>query len=505
MFEYLFALSSSRFIYFGLIALIYVLFPRFAVWKIASQRITAMNIHWNLAVSMEMDVVIEVWNPNFVGAHIDKANLMVFRVPSIHVPCEDARENDYYNDLKEQGSSINIGLNASSTSFTASFGGGSSLSNSRKKTDWQNIFYRIMDFQTQDTCIQYPNSIEDIYAYYQSKQSSTSFEHFHDQVLYRYHHNHRKRNNHLSRFWTRDTMGKNSRKEKKQRKQKLKNMKHESYQKRQNGYHKENIPKKQSERKGPIPSSSILSFQSLPVLETTADNGYQCKSPYKNKSFASTQEYHSDTSLSILNHKCDYVMKTKGLLFGKQKTTEKQNDIRTDRRMQNFDSSVRKVKIERILDQENAYRMEDTSKQKREDENVEKKSKVASILVTQPVDFPKRSHFFIKSRVFMDHLPFLDVLSLLYEILMNKGILRAEISGLAYIKAVGINLELIMDCLQVVDLTTFPSTLVHSDCSYRFSNEVLDSLYEHTDKLKPILVDFIDSFDVSDINDLPLD
>ena len=34
---------------------------------------------------------------------------------------------------------------------------------------------------------------------------------------------------------------------------------------------------------------------------------------------------------------------------------------------------------------------------------------------------------------------------------------------------------------------------------------MLDSLYDHTDKLKPILVDFIDSFDVSDMNDLPCD
>ena len=120
MFDYLFALSSSRFIYFGLIGFIYVLFPRFAVWKIASQRIASMKIHWDLSMSFEMDVVIEVWNPNFVGAYIDKASLEVYRVPLIHVPCEDARENDYYG-LSMQKMSVEK-ENRAPIEFTKPFG-----------------------------------------------------------------------------------------------------------------------------------------------------------------------------------------------------------------------------------------------------------------------------------------------------------------------------------------------------------------------------------------------
>merc|ERR1712146_826252 len=122
-----------------------------------------------------------------------KANLEVYRVPLIHVACEDARENDYYNLSNQDESSIDD--DKSSTIFSKSREEPDDLSFLPKELkEKENIIYQIMrKFQSQDTCVQYPNSIEDIYAYYQSKKSSTSFEQFHDQVLYRYHHNHHKR------------------------------------------------------------------------------------------------------------------------------------------------------------------------------------------------------------------------------------------------------------------------------------------------------------------------
>ena len=448
MFEYLFAFSSSRFIYFGLIGLVYVLFPRFAVWKIASQRVVTMNIHWNLAVSMEMDVVIEVKNPNFVGAHIDKANLEVYRVPLIHVACEDARENDYYNLSNQDESSIDD--DKSSTIFSKSREEPDDLSFLPKELkEKENIIYQIMrKFQSQDTCVQYPNSIEDIYAYYQSKKSSTSFEQFHDQVLYRYHHNHHKRNNHLSRFWTRDTNERVSRKENKRRKQKIKNkIKNKNSRKKSQGVYRN----KNKERKTLISSNPGLSYHALPTSSgTVLNDDNQSKLPCKDKASILSQEHHSETFLSGVNS-CDFDgVLTKGDLQSvKTKELHSLNKIRTDSHNPKDNSFVDRAKMKIVKKEDTLHSKKDTSIGKQENGNLKEKNRVASILVKEPVDVPKRSHFFIKSRVSMDHLPFFEVISLLHEIFMNKGVLRAEISGLAYIKAVGINLELIMDCLQV--------------------------------------------------------
>ena len=75
-----------------------------------------------------------------------------------------------------------------------------------------------------------------------------------------------------------------------------------------------------------------------------------------------------------------------------------------------------------VKKEDTLHSKKDTSIGKQENGNLKEKNRVASILVKEPVDVPKRSHFFIKSRVSMDHLPFFEVISLLHEIFMNKGV-----------------------------------------------------------------------------------
>jgi hypothetical protein len=58
------------------------------------------------------------------------------------------------------------------------------------------------------------------------------------------------------------------------------------------------------------------------------------------------------------------------------------------------------------------------------------------------------------------------------------------------------------DMLQFVDCYRFPGQLVHSECTYRFSNRYLTDLYESTERLHPMLIEMVQSFDLKDLEDL---
>lgn len=79
-------LSRARFTLSTIVALTYLLFPRFASWQIDSLRYASMRISpWDWAISLEMDVGVSVFNPNHVPARLHNATLDIYRVRSTHI------------------------------------------------------------------------------------------------------------------------------------------------------------------------------------------------------------------------------------------------------------------------------------------------------------------------------------------------------------------------------------------------------------------------------------
>lgn len=69
-----------------LAAVTYLLFPRFASWQISTLRYNSLCVDpWNLDVSLELDVGVDVYNPNHLPATLYNATMDLYRVRSSFV------------------------------------------------------------------------------------------------------------------------------------------------------------------------------------------------------------------------------------------------------------------------------------------------------------------------------------------------------------------------------------------------------------------------------------
>ncbi|EWM30204.1 hypothetical protein Naga_100003g44 [Nannochloropsis gaditana] len=79
-------LSRAPFTLSTLVALTYLFFPRFGMWQIDSLRYSSMTISpWDLAISLEMDVGVSMFNPNHINSRLHNATLDIYRVQPTHI------------------------------------------------------------------------------------------------------------------------------------------------------------------------------------------------------------------------------------------------------------------------------------------------------------------------------------------------------------------------------------------------------------------------------------